>query len=80
MMGHTKEQVYNALESDFSALDQTRLSKDEQSILDAIGFEIVCAEDLLATTHLLPSDLSGYLIDLEINGWIKLSDKGYERV
>lgn len=56
------------------------LSQQEQLVLNHIGFSPAAVDQLIQSTHLSSADISECLLNLEINGWIKRSEWGYERV
>ncbi|MFT7387830.1 MAG: DNA processing protein [Candidatus Endobugula sp.] len=55
-------------------------SQPEQLLLDHMGFSAVTIDQLFQSTQLSNGDLSHHLLSLEINGWVKRSAWGYERV
>ncbi|ODS23179.1 DNA protecting protein DprA [Candidatus Endobugula sertula] len=56
------------------------LSAEETLIIHHLGFKPTTIDQLSLSTRLSPQQLSVHLINLEIHGWIKLSDWGYECV
>ncbi|MFT6254922.1 MAG: putative Rossmann fold nucleotide-binding protein DprA/Smf involved in DNA uptake, partial [Granulosicoccus sp.] len=44
------------------------------------GFSASSIDQLIQSTQLPSSDVSHHLLNLEINGWVKRSAWGYERV
>jgi DNA processing protein len=55
-------------------------SQSEQLLLDHIGFSASSIDQLIQSTQLPSCDVSHHLLNLEINGWVKRSAWGYERV
>ncbi len=78
IMGHlnTRDRVINTS----TTLDKISLNPEQSMIIDHIGFEPISLEQLIETTGLNTETISFELINLEINGLIKRSDWGYERV
>jgi DNA processing protein len=56
------------------------LNSDEQSILAHMGFEPITIDQLTVACQMTSQTVSASLMSLEVNGWIKLSAWGYERV
>jgi predicted Rossmann fold nucleotide-binding protein DprA/Smf involved in DNA uptake len=55
-------------------------SQSEKLLLDHIGFSASSIDQLIQSTQLPSCDVSHHLLNLEINGWVKRSAWGYERV
>lgn len=60
--------------------EKSNLSPDEQMLLDIIGFDPKTMDQLTLSCQLNSQQISIALLSLEMNGWIKLSNWGYERV
>jgi len=56
------------------------LGEEETLIMEHLGHQPTRMEQLLQSTSLTSDVLAVHLTNLEINGWITLSDWGYERV
>jgi DNA processing protein len=59
---------------------RTPPSPQEQLLLNHVGFSAASIDQLIQSTQLPSSDVSHHLLNLEINGWVKRSAWGYERV
>jgi DNA processing protein len=60
--------------------ETTHLSENERLIMAHVGFGPASINQLIQSSGLPSQVLTASLMNLEINGWIKLSDWGYERV
>jgi DNA processing protein len=60
--------------------DTSCLGDNEKLIMAHVGFGPASIEQLIQSSGLPSQILTASLMKLEINGWIKLSDWGYERV
>lgn len=85
MMGHAYQQHTMAAQmcinkEEKNARPTDDLTKDEKHILQVLGFEQLTINQLIESTLLDSQALSACLVDLEINGWIRLSNQVYERV
>ncbi|MFT5421643.1 MAG: DNA processing protein [Candidatus Endobugula sp.] len=60
--------------------ETTCLDENERLIMAHVGFGPANVEQLIQSSGLPSQDVTAILMNLEINGWIKLSDWGYERV
>jgi len=59
---------------------RTKLSPRDEQLFAHIGFSPTSIDQLIESTQLSSAEISDTLINLEINGWIKRSAWGYERV
>lgn len=60
--------------------DMSGLSPEQRMIIEHIGFKPTTTNELMTSTLLNSQQINTLLAQLEIDGWIKLSRWGYERV
>jgi DNA processing protein len=63
-----------------NSLNKNSLNPEKKKIIDCLGFEPKTIEQLIDDSGLPSYIVTASLMNLEINGWIKRSHWGYERV
>jgi DNA processing protein len=61
-------------------IKRSTLSPRDEQLLAHLGFSPISIDQLIEETQLSSAEISDTLVGLEINGWIKRSAWGYERV
>lgn len=77
---NTAQDHHDQLPNDALEKDTSALSPDEQILLELIGFDPKTIDQLTLSCPLSSQQISVALLSLEMGGWIKLSNWGYERV
>jgi len=81
MIAHCAQQIKTTSNEPLELNDlRSPPSQPEQLLLDYIGLSASSIDQLIQSTQLPSSDVSHHLLNLEINGWVKRSAWGYERV
>lgn len=81
LIGHIRQTAKSTAETDkHTERDISSLSPQQATIIEHLGFEPTSITQIMESTQLNSHEVNTLLAQLEIDGWIKFSRWGYERV